>query len=78
MGWLEPASTNNSYNMYGFLYGTIPTAPSVFLFSSEYGIAQDVIAAGLELGIFLSVPFMFVSAKMMTVMVVLAWIMQAG
>ena len=43
VGWLEPTSSNNSFSMYGFLYGTIPTAPSVFLYASEYGIAQDVV-----------------------------------
>ena len=45
VGSLEPASRNNSksLSMYGFLYGTFPTAPSVFLYASHFSVAQDVV-----------------------------------
>ncbi|XP_005107005.1 integral membrane protein GPR155 isoform X2 [Aplysia californica] len=69
VGWLEPNSNTTTFSMYGFLYGTFPSAPSVFLYASDYGVAQDVVATGLVLGTFLSAPLMFVSAKMMTLMV---------
>lgn len=70
MGWLEDGNVSTSFSMYGFLYGTFPSAPSVFLYASDYGIAQDIIATGLVMGTFLSAPLMFVSAKMMTLIVV--------
>ncbi|XP_067650472.1 lysosomal cholesterol signaling protein-like isoform X2 [Haliotis asinina] len=72
IGWLDMRSTCNeseALSMYGFLYGTFPTAASVFLYASQYGIAQDVIATGMVAGTFISAPLMFVSAKMMTVVV---------
>lgn len=54
------------YATYGFLYGTFPTAPTVFLFASQYEIEVDLIATGMVVGTFLSAPLMFVSAKMIT------------
>ncbi|ELU07844.1 hypothetical protein CAPTEDRAFT_121915 [Capitella teleta] len=49
---------------FAFLYGTFPTAPSVFLFASQYAIAMNVIATSLVVCTFLSGPLMFISAKM--------------
>ncbi|KAK6166209.1 hypothetical protein SNE40_022961 [Patella caerulea] len=72
IGWLETGQSFNqseSLGMYGFLYGTFPSAPSVFLYASQYGIAQDTIATSMVAGTFISAPLMFVSAKMMTVVV---------
>ncbi|XP_053373274.1 integral membrane protein GPR155-like isoform X2 [Mercenaria mercenaria] len=71
VGALELNQMNNSrsLSMYGFLYGTFPTAPSVFLYASHFSVAQDIIATGMVAGTFLSAPLMFVSAKMMTVVV---------
>lgn len=70
IGWIGvDTNASQSLSMYGFLYGTFPTAPSVFLFASQYGVAQDIVATGMVAGTFLSAPLMFVSAKMMTVVV---------
>lgn len=76
VGTLERASgdaisTNKtmSLSMYGFLYGTFPTAPSVFLYASQYSVAQDTVATGMVAGTFFSAPMMFMSAKMLTVVV---------
>ncbi|ESO88023.1 hypothetical protein LOTGIDRAFT_126759 [Lottia gigantea] len=72
IGWLETSQSLNessSLGMYGFLYGTFPTAPSVFLYASQYNVAQDLIATSMVAGTFVSAPLMFVSAKMMTVVV---------
>jgi len=40
----EPANVSRSLSMYGFLYGTFPTAPSVFLYSSHFSVAQDSVS----------------------------------
>ncbi|XP_060589800.1 lysosomal cholesterol signaling protein-like isoform X2 [Ruditapes philippinarum] len=71
VGALEMNQMNNSkpLSMYGFLYGTFPTAPSVFLYASHFSVAQDIVATGMVACTFLSAPLMFVSAKMMTVVV---------
>ncbi|KAH9494965.1 hypothetical protein Btru_020700 [Bulinus truncatus] len=69
VGWIENGNFSTSYSMYAFLYGTFPTAPSVFLYASDYGVAQEAIATALVLGTFLSAPLMFVSAKMVTLIV---------
>ena len=58
--------TDNLSN-YGFLYGTIPTAPSVFVYASNYGIEQDMVAGAITASTFLAAPLMFVSAKLLMV-----------
>ncbi|XP_078572061.1 lysosomal cholesterol signaling protein-like isoform X2 [Branchiostoma floridae x Branchiostoma japonicum] len=52
------------FRNYGFLYGTFPVAPSVFIFASNYGLATEVIGPGLVVCTFLSAPLMFMSAQM--------------
>ncbi|GLH10934.1 Integral membrane protein GPR155 [Gryllus bimaculatus] len=52
---------------YGFLYGTFPAAPGVFVFATQYSVDIDLIAAAMVACTFISAPFMFVSAKMVTV-----------
>ncbi|XP_011630215.1 integral membrane protein GPR155 [Pogonomyrmex barbatus] len=49
---------------YGFLYGTIPTAPALFIFTLRYNLEIDLIASAMVACTFLSAPLMFVSAKM--------------
>ncbi|KAK0178661.1 hypothetical protein PV327_007533 [Microctonus hyperodae] len=51
---------------YGFLYGTIPTAPTLFIFSLRYNVDIDLIASAMVACTFLSAPLMFVSAKLIT------------
>ncbi|XP_011168047.1 integral membrane protein GPR155 [Solenopsis invicta] len=48
---------------YGFLYGTIPTAPALFIFTLRYNVEIDLIASAMVACTFLSAPLMFVSAK---------------
>jgi len=40
------SSTNSTadYSMFGFLYGTFPSAPSVFLYSTQYGVGEDLVS----------------------------------
>ncbi|XP_066302413.1 lysosomal cholesterol signaling protein-like isoform X1 [Branchiostoma lanceolatum] len=52
------------FRNYGFLYGTFPVAPSVFIFASNYGLATEVVGPGLVVCTFLSAPLMFMSAQM--------------
>ncbi|XP_044007276.1 integral membrane protein GPR155 isoform X2 [Aphidius gifuensis] len=49
---------------YGFLYGTIPTAPALFIFTLRYNLEIDLIASAMVACTFLSAPLMFVSAKL--------------
>lgn len=51
---------------YGFLYGTFPSAPTVFVFATQYNLDVDLIASAMVACTFLSAPLMFVSAKMIT------------
>ena len=53
---------------YAFLYGTIPTAPSVFVYAANYGILQDVTATAITASTFIAAPLMFVTAKLLTLM----------
>ena len=53
---------------YAFLYGTIPTAPSVFVYATNYGILQDVTASAITASTFIAAPLMFVTAKLLTLM----------
>jgi len=49
--------------LFGFLYGTFPTAPSVFVFASHYNAQVSIVATGLMLCTFFAAPVMFVTAK---------------
>ena len=45
VSWLQPNDTaSSSLSMYGFLYGTFPTAPSVVLYATQYSVAQDTVS----------------------------------
>ncbi|GAB1600426.1 integral membrane protein GPR155-like [Argonauta hians] len=62
------ANETSLLGMNGFLYGTFPTAPSAFIYASQYSIATNIIASGLVMCTIFSAPLMFVSARMMTVL----------
>eukprot|EP00795_Rhopilema_esculentum_P014885 gene14885-6021_t len=68
--WLHNNSSVNdtSLTSFAFIYGTLPTAPPVAVYSSMYGIHVDTIGTSMVLGTFLSAPIMFVSSKMIMVM----------
>lgn len=66
---LDHSENSTSISMYGFLYGTIPTTPSLYIFANDFGFGQDIIATALVLGNAVAAPLTFVSAKMMTVYV---------
>lgn len=56
-----------SLSTYAFLYGTIPTAPAVFVFSNLYQLEIDLMASSMVICTFVSAPMMFVSAKMISI-----------
>uniref|UniRef100_A0A675B322 Uncharacterized protein n=1 Tax=Anopheles darlingi TaxID=43151 RepID=A0A675B322_ANODA len=52
---------------FGFLYGTFPAAPGVFVIASQYNRDVDLIASSMVASTFISAPLMFISAKMITI-----------
>lgn len=60
----ENSTDTRDLSTYGFLYGTIPTAPALFIFTLRYNLEIDLIASAMVACTFLSAPLMFVSAKL--------------
>ncbi|XP_078047350.1 integral membrane protein GPR155 homolog anchor [Augochlora pura] len=60
----ENATDTQDLSTYGFLYGTIPTAPALFIFTLRYNVETDLIASAMVACTFISAPLMFVSAKL--------------
>lgn len=52
---------------FGFLYGTFPAAPGVFVIASQYNQEVDLIASSMVASTFISAPLMFMSAKMIAI-----------
>lgn len=52
---------------FGFLYGTFPAAPGVFVIASQYNQDVDLIASSMVASTFISAPLMFMSAKMIAI-----------
>ncbi|XP_028148362.2 integral membrane protein GPR155 [Diabrotica virgifera virgifera] len=63
----QNATETVDLSTYGFLYGTFPSAPTVFVFANQYSIDVDLIASAMVVCTFVSAPLMFVSAKMITI-----------
>jgi len=59
----DNVTETRNLSTYGFLYGTIPTAPALFIFTLRYNTEIDLIASAMVACTFLSAPLMFVSAK---------------
>ena len=55
------------WSNFGFLYGTFPTAPSVFVYASKYSLETELIANSMVACTFVSAPIMFVSARLLSV-----------
>ncbi|KAH7949987.1 hypothetical protein HPB49_018069 [Dermacentor silvarum] len=52
------------FGNFGFLYGMLPMAPSVFLFAAQYGLPTAAVSTAMVAGTFLSAPFIFITATM--------------
>lgn len=48
---------------FAFIYGTIPSAPAVFVFATQYGILPDMIASAMVISTIVSAPIMFISGE---------------
>lgn len=62
-------STENydrSLSDFGYLYGTFPSAPTVVIYATQYGLETDRLAAGMVLCTSLSAPVMYISAWTLT------------
>ena len=46
------------WSNFGFLYGTFPSAPGVFVYASKYDLDTDLIATGMVACTFVSAPIM--------------------
>jgi len=68
LGAGKDANETLDLSNYAFLYGTIPTAPSVFVYASNYGVVPDMIASTITASTFIAAPLMFVTAKLLTLM----------
>ncbi|BES87563.1 Membrane transport protein [Nesidiocoris tenuis] len=66
--WAQvPENETTALSTYGFLYGTIPSAPGVFVYSTNYGLEVKLIATAMVACTFVSAPLMFISAKMVSI-----------
>lgn len=68
---LDPGGSNTTltetYASYGFLYGSLPTAPTVFFYATIYQQSVDMIAPTMVYCTIIAAPFMFVTATMMMI-----------
>ncbi|KAK6634676.1 hypothetical protein RUM43_012077 [Polyplax serrata] len=58
------ATETLNLSTFGFMYGTFPSAPMVFVLATQYEVEVDAIASSLVICTFLSAPLMYISAKM--------------
>ncbi len=54
------------FSDFAFLYGTFPTAPSVFVYATRYEVEVDMTAAAMVACTFVAAPIMFVSARLLS------------
>merc|ERR1719250_358197 len=66
LGAGKDANETLDLSNYAFLYGTIPTASSVFVYASNYGVIPDMIANTITANTFIAAPLMFITAKLLT------------
>eukprot|EP00095_Tigriopus_kingsejongensis_P006061 maker-scaffold1738_size29542-snap-gene-0.9 protein:Tk06061 transcript:maker-scaffold1738_size29542-snap-gene-0.9-mRNA-1 annotation:"hypothetical protein DAPPUDRAFT_312099" len=51
---------------FGFIYGTFPAAPGVFVYATKYQMEVELIASAMVAGTFVAAPAMFVSANLIS------------
>lgn len=52
---------------YAFLYGLFPTAPSVFLFATQFEARPELVAPAMVMCTFFSAPLMFISSRVLAI-----------
>ena len=60
---LEEMESANQLADFAFLYGTFPTAPTVYVIALRYNLCPDIIASAMVACTFVSAPIMFVSGR---------------
>lgn len=61
--YLALLGVSTSLSLYGFVYGTLPTAPVVFLWAQQFGVQAEVIAATMVLCTIVFAPILFLAAN---------------
>ena len=56
----------NQLSDFAFLYGTFPTAPTVYVIALRYNLCADIMASAMVVCTFVSAPIMFISGKTST------------
>lgn len=60
VGVLDPGGGEDSGN-FGYIYGTLPTAPSVFAFATQYNASPELIAGATVLCTIASAPLLYMT-----------------
>lgn len=64
---VNETSASNSFSTYAFLYGTFPTAPSIYFYLNKYTqVGEDILSPALVFGTIVSAPLMIISAKIIS------------
>ncbi len=69
---LDEGKSNNSttngteLSNLAFLYGTFPTAPSVFVYAAQYDVEAELTATSMVACTFVAAPIMFISARLLS------------
>ncbi|XP_065897490.1 lysosomal cholesterol signaling protein-like isoform X2 [Dysidea avara] len=61
---LEAFGLDKEISTFGFVFGTFPTAPSVFVFAALFHCGTNVVGPALVFCTFLSAPIIYISARM--------------
>ncbi|KAM6978424.1 lysosomal cholesterol signaling protein-like [Tautogolabrus adspersus] len=61
------ALNHSSLSNYAFLYGVLPSAPSVAIYAAYYNVDIEIVTSGMVICTFLSAPIMYVSAWLLSI-----------
>ncbi|XP_060908969.1 lysosomal cholesterol signaling protein-like [Labrus mixtus] len=61
------ALNHSSLSNYAFIYGVLPSAPSVAIYAVYYNVEVEVVTSGMVICTFLSAPIMYVSAWLLSI-----------
>lgn len=64
--YLAMLNVGPELSLYGFIYGTLPTAPVVFLWAQQFGLESEVIASIMVAGTIVFAPVLFLAANVLT------------
>ncbi|KAH6943227.1 hypothetical protein HPB50_017953 [Hyalomma asiaticum] len=64
LGVADNERDHKDFSNFGFLYGMLPMAPSVFIFATQYELPTAAVSTAMVAGTFLSAPLIFITATM--------------